>query len=206
MNSPILALVLIVAGGVLLWRYKTCPSGPRRVACLGDSITAGNYALTLGRLLAPQGGSAKAFGYPGLEVNAVRARGWEAVQAWGPTDVVVLAGVNNLYNSKGAPATAAALQALYDLVKKANYRLVAVQLTPWSTYADNGWKWQADTRMLNDWIANSNADRVVDTDSLGDERRALLPYLDSGDHLHPSVKGQAMLGQLIYNQAFRCWP
>ena len=42
--------------------------GPRRVAALGDSITAGDYASRLATLL-PPGSIARAFGYPGQQVR-----------------------------------------------------------------------------------------------------------------------------------------
>jgi lysophospholipase L1-like esterase len=175
---------------------------PRRVACLGDSLTAdGGYCRELRRRL-PEGSVVRIFGYGGAQSSTIRHHLPE-VLAWRPSDVVVLAGVNDLPAIGGAGVAATNLSKIYDAVRSKGIRVVAVQITPWHGYSSAANREQ-NTFTLNDWIAYEAAvDEVVPTDSLGDYNYELLSKYDSGDGLHLNSAGQRALGALIAARGFR---
>jgi hypothetical protein len=195
--------VLLVGGG--LWilslpdRRKNPDDGPLVIACLGDSLTTPRgYCATVGSLY-PLGAKVYAFGYPNQGVGAIEEH-LDSALAVNPTDLIILAGVNDLASGRPLSDTKAALARMYNTASTAGVRVVAVTLTPWGSHR-SGSKLQAATEELNSWIRSSGY-TPVDTAPLGTYDGALLQQFDSGDGLHLNVAGHRELGRQIYLQAF----
>lgn len=201
------ALIYIAAGGLLLGfaakvvqRLTEPVLGARRVACLGDSITAnGGYCRQLREHL-PLGSITRPFGYEGKGTGYILGKLPDVFQ-WGPTDVVVLAGVNDLPSPGGDVQAATNLNRIYAELRARGIRVIAVQITPWHGYPSAKGREQ-NTYDLNSWIVNdAQVEAVVNTSALGDNNYHLLPEYSAGG-LHLNARGQKVLGGLIAAQGF----
>ncbi len=75
----------------------------------------------------------------------------------------------------------------------------------WSEYNAAG---EAVRQGVNDWIRHSGVfDAVVDFDRITRspyDPQALLPFFDSGDHIHPNDKGMQAMADAVDLAALRC--
>ena len=200
-------LVMAMRGDASVPGYEFLPpveestQGCRNVALLGNSLTAGiRYRVELEELLGPCS-AVQAFAYPGKGTAFIKDKLAEAL-AWGPTDIVVLGGVNDLASGRGVGTVVDNLEWIYLVAKEAGVRVVAVTLTPWAGHS-KGKNLLYETQEVNDWIMwNSSADVVVDTSSMGDAAGvAYDPYVGT-DGLHLTEAGQTALAQAVHSQAF----
>ena len=197
------SIAAAVAGLLLIWRGisgasrvrpPTVPN-PRRVAALGDSITAdGRYLAQLATYL-PPGSSTKVFGYSGQGVQAITSHLSE-VLAWAPTDLIVLGGVNDLAAGRRIADTIAHLANLYETARAHGIRVIAVIPTPWAGHT-YGADRQTETQVLAAGIRGLRPDVVIESRDMGDDRGRILPQYDGGDGLHPNGAGQRAIGNLI---------
>jgi len=168
--------------------------GCRDVVLLGDSITAGiNYRRHLEELLGPCN-TVAALGYPNMQTGEILDHIDEAL-ALEPTDIVVLAGVNDLAGGKSANQIIDNLEKIYDgiRVRDENVRVIAVTLTPWSSHY-KGKNLQDETADINSYILfNSTADATVDAYNVTGQ---------GTDGLHLTVEGQKQLAMEVYVQGF----
>jgi len=179
------------------------PSSPRRVACLGDSITAfsGGYCSKLKAFL-PPGSVTKAYGYTGKGTGYLLGR-TDEVLLWKPTDLVVLAGVNDMPGG-GAASAISNLSKIYAKAHTAGVRVVAVQILPWFCYVSADVDATKATDEVNNWIeAEADVEAVVTTRALGDGDYCLASKYDDGSGLHPNKVGHQLLAELIADQAFK---
>ena len=246
---------------------------PRRIVCLGDSITAVcshrhtdartaaklcGYSLTIKNLMkkadknAP--GEVYKLGYSGKQTGNIlhgkERRGSElnvgismkqidGVKSTGglkvalrlkPTDIIILAGVNDIASAVSAEKTIDNLREMYGQCKKAGIRVIAVTVIPWgshqpSNFGKNGKRvkssvWYPRYEKINEFIRNSVtnglSDVVVDTvPKMGDASQtpvALKKIFQQPkpknpkhrwDKLHPNKRGQKFLGELIFNIAIK---
>jgi len=192
----------IVAGLIMIGIARKAHPQVRRVLCYGDSLTAdGGYAREIRRHL-PEGSEVKKVGFVGKGTGYLRNH-LKAELAWGPTDVVILGGVNDLASGRGSGVVIDDLQVMYDRIHDSGARVIAVHLTPWASHS-KGQKQQGNTRFVNHWISyGSDANVVVNTDQLGNGLRELWDQYNAGDGLHLNQRGQKALGWMIYEKAFR---
>jgi len=236
---------------------------PRRVVCLGDSITAAcsdinhrknnGTAATAARLCGYSKkiknlmGEGEVFklGYAGKQTRhiltgkegkqpksvgivweqidgKVSAGGLQVALRLNPTDLIIMAGVNDLASGKRAPSIINNLKAMYIEAKNKGIRVIALTIIPWASHkpADFGVsgkrvkrsRWAPEYKKVNDFIRSSAlVDVVVDTEKFmgdGQSPPALLREFrrsnkPDGDQLHPNSKGQAFLGELIYKVALK---
>jgi lysophospholipase L1-like esterase len=171
------------------------------VALLGDSLSAGvAYRTELEALLGPCS-AVQAFAHPNQGTGVIKSHLWEAL-AWEPTDLVVLAGVNDLASGRSVDTVISNLQQIYGLASAEGVRVIALTLTPWGNHP-KGSMLQYETDLVNDWIRfNSPADVVVDTSPLSDGTDAAHPALVGADGLHLNTTGQKALAQEVYLQGF----
>jgi lysophospholipase L1-like esterase len=180
-------------------------SVPPVILALGDSLTASeSYCKALSEQVAA-GGSVTCRGLPGQGTGAiltdlkVKYPG-KALNKF--TDVVVLAGVNDIASGRSTETIIHNLSTIYNFIKGAGPRVVAVQLTPWYGYKYRA-DWEQKTQAVNSWISNSSIpDAVVDTFHLGDFQGRLLEHLTSGDGLHLNKAGCHQLATLVMQQGF----
>ena len=204
-------MYLLAAGGLLLLGSRVVkalaplsdsilPPGARRVACLGDSLTAnGKYCSELKNYL-PPGSVTKSFGYANQGTAYIFKQLPKAL-AWNPTDLVVLAGVNDLSHNGGDSVVINNLSKIYAKAHAYGVRVVAVKILPWHDYPSARGH-ENNTFVVNNWIMKSStADEYVDAWSLGDANYALLREY-TGDGLHLNSLGYGFLAQLIADQAF----
>ncbi|AUH42666.1 SGNH/GDSL hydrolase family protein [Streptomyces sp. CMB-StM0423] len=154
----------------------------------------------------------------GLGPNALARLDRDVLAVSGARWLLVFEGINDIGT---APATEAAqretgdeLVAAYDqIVTRAHaqgIRVYGATLTPFggsTPYDDPAGLREATRQRVNDWIRSSGRfDAVVDFDAATRDPahpRALLPALDTGDHLHLNPEGYAVLARTVPLRLFR---
>lgn len=179
----------------------------RHVVALGDSFTADGRYLEKVLAVLPPGSTGRKFGFVGKGAAFIHSK-LPLALAEPTTDLIVLAGVNDLASGRRLKTTQEALQAIYRDARARGVRVVAVTVPPWAAYlkaprfAANKsailWKWRA----LNEWILANPDVTPVDTSGMGNAAGELNSAFASRDKLHPSAAGQARLGEEIQRQAF----
>ncbi len=199
-----------------------------RIVAMGDSTTAGTPAFKSPRETPPngQGDETSQYAYwlmkshPGWEVinqginaqrsDVIAARFDEDVIAKKPAVVVIVAGVNDVYQGRPAQHVKDQLAAMYTRAHAAGIRVVAGTIIPYNTAtADQN----ARMHDINDWIrAEGRADPGV---ICVDTRAAVAAPGDpdklasSPDGLHPDAAGYRKMADAIrpaVEQALRSRP
>jgi lysophospholipase L1-like esterase len=196
------------------------------IVALGDSITDGRGSETdknnrwpddLARLLQAQPGSKGiAVLNEGIGGNCILRGGLgptalsrfdrdvlnQSAARW----LIVLEGVNDIGGSRGTNSTVAAdlIAAFQTMITKAhagNLRVYGATILPIGGSFYDSPAHEAARQTVNDWIRTSGKfDAVIDFDAaLRDPAMPthLLKAADSGDHLHPSVKGYDSMARSI---------
>jgi lysophospholipase L1-like esterase len=187
-----------------------------RIVALGDSTTAGTPGF-LSPLEAPPAGRGdetsqyawwlmKAHpewdvlnrGINGERSDQIRARFARDVLAVEPSAVIIIAGVNDIYQGRSADDVVAQLHAMYDAASRARIPVVAGSIVPFNTASRDQ---NARMGAVNAWIqrhahTDGNA-TFVDT-----RRAAAHPdngdlLADSPDELHPSADGYRRMAEVI---------
>ena len=120
--------------------------------------------------------------------------------------LIVLEGVNDIGGSRGTNSTVAddliaAYQKFIDQAHAKKVHVLGGTILPFggSQYASAGH--ETARQAVNAWIRNSGKfDAVIDFDAAVRDPRIsskLLPAADSGDHLHPSIKGYQMMADRV---------
>lgn len=196
-RGAVLVALGIGALALGLWPKKKKPhriTGPRRVAALGDSMTVGGaYLRRVVKGLAP-GSAARAFGFGGQGAEFIDREGVPKVIAWNPTDVIVLAGVNDMASGRTARATFGHLAQIYRRLSDRGIRVIALNVLPWQRYRKATLMNQRETKRLNRLIlAQPGPSKVA-------VFRMLPEHYKDGLHLSPA--GNKYLGDEIRRQAF----
>ncbi len=187
----------------------------RRIAAVGDSLTAGGHwarAASNYINLGTQGADAleldgrqnvyaeyRQFARGGWGANQIRRSVFPQALQYEPTDVVIMAGVNDMASGRSVESTFAALADMYETARRAGARVYAVPVLRWAGARASSGAAQAKTERLNGMIRAyaSNYDAVfIDAQELGG-RGALPDFADSGDGIHLSRAGQKRLGEII---------
>jgi lysophospholipase L1-like esterase len=187
-----------------------------RIVAMGDSTTAGTPAFKSPREAPPNGSGDETSQYaywltkahPGWEVinqginaqrsDVIASRFEEDVIAKKPAVVVIIAGVNDVYQGRPAQHVKDQLAAMYGRAHAAGIRVVAGTIIPYNTATPDQ---NARMKDINDWIrGQGRADPgviVVDT-------RAAAAALDnpdklasSPDGLHPDPAGYRRMAEVI---------
>jgi len=190
-----------------------------RIVALGDSTTAGTPGF-LSPLEAPPAGrgdvtSQYAYwleqrhpewevlnrGVNGERSDQIAARFDRDVIAAAPVIVVIIAGVNDVYQGRAAPnieQVTRHLDGMYDRAVHAGIRVVAGTIVPYNTATAEQ---NAAMHAVNGWIAR----RVTEDPPLAfvDTRRAVATpgspdrLVDTPDQLHPSAAGYRLMAEAI---------
>ena len=137
-------------------------------------------------------------GVNGERSDQVRARFQRDVLDAHPDAVVIIAGVNDVYQGLQPDEVIRHLQWMYERAIQASIRLVAGTIIPFDTATPDQ---NARMKQVNDWIrTHSQAD-----DRIGfvDTRRAVASVTDpdklveSADRLHPSPSGYRRMADAI---------
>jgi lysophospholipase L1-like esterase len=174
---------------------------PSKVYCMGDSLTeAGVYETELMALLG-SGWSTINLGRSGDSTSDMLARFQADVIDRGDADYVLIwGGVVDLIFSN-AEDTETNLQAMYTMAHNAGIKVVAINIIPLN---DISAPKKLKLLAINSWFQDSaiNVDYVADAyTAIEDPHNPgnILPAYDSGDHVHLSNAGYAVVAETIYN-------
>jgi len=202
---------------ILLLAAMVAPQTPRvRIVAMGDSTTAGTPAFKSPREAPPTGKGDETSQYaywlmkahPDWEVvnqgiNAQRSdviagRFEEDVIAKKPAVVVIIAGVNDVYQGRPAQHVKDQLAAMYKRAHAAGIRVVAGTIIPYNTATNDQ---NARVRDINDWIrTQARADPgviVVDTRAAVAATGEPDQLASSPDGLHPDAAGYRKMADAL---------
>ena len=180
---------------------------------LAERLQAGHKSRNIG--VSNQGIGGNHLLTDGLGPNALARFDRDVLAPAGVRWVIVFEGVNDLGAiAQRADASAAEHAALVQRVIAAYQQMIVrahahglliygATITPYvgSTYYHPGLVAEADRQAVNQWIrAAGHFDAVIDFDAVVRDPQhpdQLLPGLDCGDHLHPSVAGYKAMGDAI---------
>jgi lysophospholipase L1-like esterase len=191
-------------------------AGVITVVALGDSTTAGTPGFK-SPLEAPPDGAGhvesqyaywltKAHpdwrvlnrGVNGERSDEIRARFARDVVSAEPDVVVIIAGVNDIYQGRRAEAVERELEAMYDAARAAAIRAVAGTIVPYNTATPEQ---NAAMRAVNRWIRDyvEGHDGVTFSDTRAAVAAPGSPdrLLSSPDDLHPSPDGYRQMALAI---------
>lgn len=192
------------------------PAQPVRIVAMGDSTTAGTPAF-LSPIEAPPAGRGDVtsqYGYwlmrahPEWEVlnrgingersDQIRSRFDRDVVSARPALVVLVAGVNDVYQGRPAAQVTENLRWMYDRARQAGIRVVAGTILPYDTATPDQ---NARMHQVNAWIrqqaAADPALGFVDTRAAVGAPANGDMLSETSDHLHPSPAGYRAMAEAI---------
>ena len=187
------------------------------IIALGDSTTAGSPAFK-SPIEAPPDGSGNVEsqyaywltkrhpdwralnrGVDGERSDEIRARFARDVVQAEPDVVVILAGVNDVYQGRSAESVEGELEAMYDLARAAKISVVAGSIIPYNTATPEQ---NARMHAVNGWIRDY-ADRHDGSVTFCETRAAVADpgqpdrLVSSPDDLHPSPNGYRLMADAL---------
>jgi len=189
---------------------------PLTIVALGDSTTAGTplYQSPLEAPPAGKGNAESQFAYwlmrrqPGWSVlnrgidgersDQIAARFDRDVLANAPAAVIIIAGVNDVYQGRSVDQVTANLRAMYDRAAAAGIPVIAGSIVPYNSASAD-----ANRKMheINAWIAAQAAHDhnlfAVDTRAAAAAREDGDRLAASPDGLHPDVEGYRAMAEAI---------
>ena len=186
------------------------------IVCLGDSTTAGT-PLFKSPIEAPpdgEGDPQSQFawwlgqahpdwvvlnrGVNGERSDQIAARFDHDVAAHRPDVVIVIAGVNDVYQGRPVEHVTTQLEGIYARALALGMRVVAGSIVPYNTATPDQ---NARMHAINDWIrATANADariRFVDTRRAAAAPDNLDRLASSPDELHPDAEGYRRMAKAL---------
>jgi len=197
--------------------YDARMAATATIIALGDSTTAGSPAFKSPIEAPPDGAgnieSQYAYwltkGHPDWRVlnrgvdgersDEIRARFARDVVQAEPDVVVILAGVNDVYQGRSAEAVQGELEAMYDLARAAKISVVAGSIIPYNTATPEQ---NARMHAVNGWIRNYAARHNASV-TFCDTRAAVAEpgqpdrLVSSPDDLHPSPNGYRLMADAL---------
>ena len=192
-------------------------SSPRvRIVAMGDSTTAGTPAFQSPREVPPKGSGDETSQYaywlmkahPDWDVinqgvnaqrsDVIAARFDEDVIAKKPAIVVIIAGVNDVYQGRPARHVKDQLAGMYKRAQKAGIKVIAGSIIPYNSATP-----EQNARMheINDWIrAQAQADpRILFVDTRAAVAAPGQPdkLVSSPDGLHPDAAGYRRMADAL---------
>ena len=186
------------------------------IVALGDSTTAGTPFFKSPIEAAPNGsGEATApFSYRMTEVHPgwivlnrgvngersdqIAGRFDRDVLAAHPQFVIILAGVNDVYQGRSVESVTTQLKLMYDKARAAKIPVIAGSIVPFNTATP-----EQNQRMhaINDWI-RAEATRDPNVTFVDTRKAAARPdnidlLASSPDDLHPSIAGYRRMGEAV---------
>jgi lysophospholipase L1-like esterase len=137
-------------------------------------------------------------GVNGERSDEIAARFDRDVLVHTPAALVVVAGVNDVYQGLPAAHVCAHLRAMYDRASAAGIRVIAGSIAPYNTATGDQ---NARMHAINRWIAEEAARDSNLT--FADTRRAAASAVDpdrlaaSPDGLHPDIEGYRRMGNTV---------
>jgi lysophospholipase L1-like esterase len=194
-----------------------CRSAMPTIVALGDSTTAGTPGF-MSPLEAPPDGAGNVEsqfahwlanahadwrvlnrGVNGERSDQIRARFARDVAGARADVVVIIAGVNDVYQGRRAESVERELEGLYEAARAARIAVVAGAIVPYNTAGPDE---NARMRRINAWIhryATSHADAVIFCDTRAAVAAPGEPdrLVSSPDGLHPSPDGYRLMAAAL---------
>jgi lysophospholipase L1-like esterase len=183
-----------------------------QIVALGDSTTAGTPGFR-SPLEAPPNGSGDetsqyAFwlmkahpdwivlnrGVNGERSDQIRARFERDVIRNSPAAVVIIAGVNDIYQGRTVEEVTEQLQAMYARAAQAGIPVVAGSIIPFNTATPEQ---NRRMRQVNDWICRQPKVAFVDTRGAVSAASHPDALFESPDGLHPTAAGYRRMAEAI---------
>ena len=141
-------------------------------------------------------------GVNGERSDQIRARFERDVVAHKPSAVVIIAGVNDVYQGRDVNHVTEQLGAMYDLAEHAAIAVIAGSIVPYNTATTEQ---NSRMRQINEWIKRWVWSRAVagPKAAFADTRAAVASpddpdrLFDSPDQLHPSIEGYRRMAEVI---------
>ena len=137
-------------------------------------------------------------GVNGERSDQIRARWDRDVAAASPAAVVIIAGVNDVYQGLPVEHVTSELRAMYDLAAAAGIPVIAGTIVPYDTATPEQ---NAKMRAINDWIRDEAArdPNIVAADTRAAVARDDNPDLlrSSPDGLHPDADGYRRMAEVL---------
>ena len=186
------------------------------IVALGDSTTAGTPAFK-SPIEAPPNGSGNAEsqyahwlmqvhpdwqvlnrGVNGERADQIGARFARDAAAAKPAVVVIIAGVNDVYQGRSAESVERELEAMYDAARAAKIAVVAGSIIPFNVASADQ---NARMHAINDWM-RKQAERDTGIRWVDTRRAAAAPddidrLASSPDGLHPDVDGYRRMAEAL---------
>jgi lysophospholipase L1-like esterase len=183
-----------------------------RIIALGDSTTAGTPGFRSPAEAPPngQGDETSQYAYwlmkthpqwdvvnsgvDGERSDQILARFERDVVARGPRVVVIIAGVNDVYQGRAAGFVTEQLAAMYARAAEAGIAVVAGSIIPYDTATP-----EQNARMheINDWIGRQHGVTRVDTRAAVAASGNADRLFETPDGLHPSPAGYRRMAEAI---------
>ena len=187
-----------------------------RIVALGDSTTAGTPGWKSGLEVPPAGSGDETsqFAYwlaqdhPDWEIvnkgvngersDQIRGRFERDVADLSPRAVIIIAGVNDVYQGREPQHVIEQLAAMYERAKRLDIPVVAGTIVPYNSATAEQ---NARMRAINDWIRTFAAENahvaVADTRAAVADRENPDRLFESPDELHPSPAGYRRMADAI---------
>lgn len=202
--------LIIILAVFLTFSGNVQAQSPRKVACLGDSLTVGYGS----KFRTPDGQTCTVKARVGRPTSEMVSELRSSIIGQGFTDLIIMGGTNDVVcdgcNSQSTDRAINNLQTIYSEAKANGMRVVAVTIPPaadWYTRFSarrSPDDYQNDIDRLNNFVRGAAVDAVVDAYALlSDPARPteMNPTLQ-GNALHPNEAGYTLLAQKISEQGF----
>jgi lysophospholipase L1-like esterase len=115
-----------------------------------------------------------------------------------PDAVVIIAGVNDIYQGRSAAAVEAELQAMYDAAQSGHIPVVAGTIIPFNTATpDQNSRMHAVNDWIRDYAASHSGLTFCDTRAAVAEPGSPDRLVSSPDDLHPSADGYRLMAMAL---------
>ena len=183
-----------------------------RIVAMGDSTTAGTPGFKSPVEAPPDGRGDETSQYaywlmkahPDWEVlnrgvngersDQIRARFERDVVAAAPKAVVIIAGVNDVYQGRPVEHVTEQLHAMYARAAQAGIRVVAGSIIPYNTATPEQ---NARMRQINAWMRDQPGIAFVDTRAAAAAADNADKLFESPDGLHPGAAGYRRMAEAI---------
>jgi lysophospholipase L1-like esterase len=213
MNGLLHAVIVLSSLMTFSTPQQTPATSRTRIVALGDSTTAGTPGWKSALEAPPSGRGDETSQYaywlmqrhPEWEVlnrgvngersDEIRRRFQRDVIDQHPKAVVIIAGVNDVYQGRRVEHVIEQLRDMYERAQAAGIRVVAGTIVPYNTATPEQ---NEKMRRINEWILSAGPSVVpVDTRKAVGAPDDPNKLADSPDSLHPSASGYRLMAEAI---------
>ena len=213
--APVVVLIFAVLFQANLFADKESTVITLKILAIGDSTTAGTPGFRSGAEAPPDGEGDKRSQYAywmmkeqpqwkvtnrginGERSDEILARLEKDIATFKPEMVIILAGVNDLYQGRSAENVKAYLTRMYQIITQRKLKVVACTILPYNS-ADG--IVQKSIRDVNDWIRRTSESHeyiFCDTFQAVEDPSHPFHLKETPDGLHPSVNVYQQMGEAI---------